>query len=194
MVGLCYEAAKAALEAYDKTPEWGDHFIIRDNIVAIAGSDDPLDWWRNLYVHRVKGLHQGFYHAARALQSSFKYLPKNPVFTGHSRGGAIAVILAQLYNSQAITFGAPKSGSKHPHIAFVAAGDIVPCLPLSYARQSVLYIDGREVIKDPSRVKVAWNVLTRRGIQHRMSHYRKLIYEIDTLSLQKALDGSFPPW
>ncbi|MEL0612941.1 lipase family protein [Marinomonas arenicola] len=112
-------------------------------------------------------LHQGFASAARAIYSNMKpYLNKDqPIhITGHSLGGAIAVILGMYLQKdgypvdQIITFGQPKvtnvTGAKKfddlPLIRVVTLHDIVPLVPpispLQIKDLDIFWHMGKEVI------------------------------------------------
>lgn len=112
-------------------------------------------------------LHQGFASAAKAVYKDIQpYLDKNrPVqTTGHSLGGAIAVILAMYLEqdnyalSQVITFGQPKvtnvTGAKQfstlPLTRVVTLNDIVPLVPpispLQIKNLDIYWHMGEEVI------------------------------------------------
>ncbi|MEL0624165.1 lipase family protein [Marinomonas arenicola] len=112
-------------------------------------------------------LHQGFASAARAIYSNMKpYLNKDqPIhITGHSLGGAIAVILGMYLQKdgypvdQIITFGQPKvtnvTGAKKfddlPLIRVVTLHDIVPLAPpispLQIKDLDIFWHMGKEVI------------------------------------------------
>ncbi|REG83311.1 lipase family protein [Marinomonas pollencensis] len=112
-------------------------------------------------------LHQGFASAARAIYANMKpYLNKNqPIhITGHSLGGAIAVILGMYLQTdgyavtQVITFGQPKvtnvTGAKKfddlPLIRVVTLHDIVPLVPpispLQIKNLDIFWHMGTEVI------------------------------------------------
>ncbi len=112
-------------------------------------------------------LHQGFASAARAIYSNMKpYLNKDqPIhITGHSLGGAIAVILGMYLQkdgypvAQIITFGQPKvtnvTGAKKfddlPLIRVVTLHDIVPLVPpispLQIKDLDIFWHMGKEVI------------------------------------------------
>jgi hypothetical protein len=97
--------------------------------IAIRGSDDWDDWKSNA---RIVGrsdwygitAHRGFVHAAKGLEKSVldiisEHYGKRILFCGHSRGGAIAILLAiaaeQHYPGSAVqcaTFGQPRVSSQ----------------------------------------------------------------------------------
>ena len=112
-------------------------------------------------------LHQGFASAARAIYADMKpYLNKDQAIhiTGHSLGGAIAVILGMYLQTdgyavtQIITFGQPKvtnvTGAKKfddlPLIRVVTLHDIVPLVPpispLQIKNLDIFWHMGTEVI------------------------------------------------
>lgn len=120
--------------------------------IAIRGTDNlenaMLDLDLELKLDPTLGikLHQGFDSAAKAVYDNIKpYLVKNqPIhITGHSLGGAIAVVLAMYLEKghypigQIITFGQPKvtnvvgttKFSDLPLIRVVTFDDIVPLVP-----------------------------------------------------------------
>jgi hypothetical protein len=195
MARICHQAAEIAKAAYDGSPAHGDHFLVSGPFIGIRGSDDVSDWWSNLHIRRTGQFHSGFLRGAHNIAARLPAFAPGTIFTGHSRGGAIALILGQLYNCPVITFGAPKTGVDYPHIAFVAAGDPVPTLPLSYRRKhTVLYLSGKGVIKNPSRTRVLWDILVRRGINHRMNNYKDLLDATDAHALAQAAYGQITAW
>ncbi|MGO3343769.1 MAG: lipase family protein [Marinomonas sp.] len=126
--------------------------------LSVSLQDDP--------VLDIK-LHQGFASAARAIYADMKpYLKTGePIhITGHSLGGAIAVILGMYLQqdnyqvSQVITFGQPKitnvTGAKQfdslPLIRVVTLHDIVPLVPpispLQIKNLDIFWHMGQEVI------------------------------------------------
>ena len=126
--------------------------------LSVSLQDDP--------VLDIK-LHQGFASAARAIYADMKpYLKTDePIhITGHSLGGAIAVILGMYLQqdnyqvSQVITFGQPKvtnvTGAKQfdslPLIRVVTLHDIVPLVPpispLQIKNLDIFWHMGQEVI------------------------------------------------
>ena len=125
MAGLCYQAAEIALRAYDMQ-DWGDQYLRDGRFIGITGSNDPLDWWSNLHIRKVAGLHHGFRSAAKHLCQKLGGVSRDTIFTGHSRGGAIAVILGQLYNRPVITFGAPISAELRPELCRYRRGPLPP--------------------------------------------------------------------
>ena len=115
-------------------------------------------------------LHQGFAYAAKQVYAELKPLLKPDYkiqVTGHSLGGAVAVILAMYLDSddfnigQVVTFGQPKvtnlSGAdKFKHInliRIVTPHDLVPLAPpfdpLDIRNLDVYWHAGREVILLP---------------------------------------------
>lgn len=86
--------------------------------IAIRGTDDPADWEDNLKLRRVVANNRdtlsGFATPARALSSklhekvaALRVSGATVVFCGHSRGGALALLLAHQFRAHCVTFGAP---------------------------------------------------------------------------------------
>jgi len=106
--------------------DYGCVYVTGDSLyVVIAGSDDKDDWLTNLQAINRKdwygiSAHKGFVAAAGRLESMMleviqQYPYHNLVFAGHSRGGAIALLLAiaaeqhhEHRRSRTITFGQPR--------------------------------------------------------------------------------------
>lgn len=131
-----------------------------DVVIAIKGSWELADWQNDLQLWQeacVDGgqVHAGFRAATLYLLSVLTpelrqnagYAAKQLWLTGHSSGGAIAVLLAHRLHLIDIdvagiyTYGAPKVGdSAYAHIyplrdrlhAFQTAGDIIPAMPISH--------------------------------------------------------------
>lgn len=109
------------------------HFIGRDVVVAIRGTDTPVDWAANLDYRvcgSVDGLaaHNGFCHGAQVLYREIRrvlhdrpLLPtiRRIIVAGHSKGGgeaqALALLLALSLGVPVslVTFGAPACGKAH---------------------------------------------------------------------------------
>ena len=115
-------------------------------IVAIRGSDDAKDWvLRNMRavpcLTDAGMLHSGFHVAAESLYGPIKTVldalaigPSRLTFLGHSKGGATAAILAELFGGQAVTIGAPRVFMRGyrtigRHLRYAHSCDIVPRVP-----------------------------------------------------------------
>ena len=128
-------------------------------VVSFRGSETDIDDWltnadavpATQVLAKGQGkVHQGFYEAYRSVQDQVlktideardKYGKNLPVFfTGHSLGGALAVIATRLNavdsNGACYTFGAPRAGGydffkglKTPVYRVVNASDLVPRVP-----------------------------------------------------------------
>lgn len=145
----------------------GHHGYITTNamhtVIAIRGSGELEDWRNNLRYwqepYRFGGhVHAGFALAARGIsqviQAELRRAPelydgRSLWLTGHSSGGAVAILVGQELAAQnfavdgIFTFGAPKVGDSefacsYPlrrlvH-AYVALGDLIPLLPWPWLR------------------------------------------------------------
>lgn len=140
--------------------------------ITIAGSDDPADWHSNFKIFRRADwygirAHRGFVRGARGLELQMlnvidKYPDYDLVFTGHSRGGAIALLLAisaekhhQHSKSQCVTFAQPRASTagqirqayrRGQYVRVVNGSDIVPRYPkLGYSHAGTeFYITNRD--------------------------------------------------
>lgn len=126
---LAYDSAASGQWPVPVT-EWrvrNDHGVTiesdRWTIIAVAGSDDIDDWDSNRRVSKLvqcsgRSAHAGFAAAANAIVNSGVLPPachgKAVHIVGHSRGGALALLLAEtlhkfpLFNASVLTFGAPR--------------------------------------------------------------------------------------
>lgn len=133
----------------------------KDIVIVIRGSNDAQDWVGNVRFRLVKveggRVHEGFQQGAESLWPEFIEILEEHVgkgdrvhLTGHSRGGAIAVLLAQRLHREysvwrpefvpksVFTFGAPRVGDIDFHRSyllpekthmFVNRDDVVPLMP-----------------------------------------------------------------
>ncbi len=153
-------AARLAQAAYRESPTycWQDvHALRRDEdgvpYVSFRGTTRDLeDWLRDLEVWPERCPHLGWCHAgfltgARAIEAMLRRelarggIP--PILTGHSLGGALALLTGGLLSAHGmaplaiITFGAPRAGfarlrrvlSKLPIEQYRFGEDLVPTLP-----------------------------------------------------------------
>lgn len=152
--------ASLSLEAYKNNIEFSgyeSHFISKsstqcyvlisddEQIVIFRGTEKNIeDLATDLKVRKQDGIHRGFLAAySSVIGDIYEILDsqKKITFTGHSLGGALAILACCLHGeseSQAITFGAPRvfDGSKARHHSkkniyrIENAGDPVPFMPL----------------------------------------------------------------
>jgi hypothetical protein len=125
--------------------EGGIFYTDEEIFIAIDGSNDPNEWFSNFkYCSNKLGFHHNFYEIANIFYSEVKPLLDNRKITviGHSRGGAIALILSYLINRsdlKVITFGSPKvatlkgflklKNSKINHFRVTVKNDFIPTVP-----------------------------------------------------------------
>lgn len=106
-----------------------DGLVLNHNnqlIIAFCGTDDLNDWLTNIDVGQAPGhcgyVHSGFFAAEKSIiKTIIKWIKEdNPSWiwlTGHSAGGAVAILLADSLskkypNLSVYTFGAPKVCNK----------------------------------------------------------------------------------
>jgi hypothetical protein len=144
---ICAEACR---QSYDDSVVGTDvedlRFIVHSangvNVIAFRGTVDIDNVLRDIEVlpetspegHHAHG---GFMGAYKDIMNSdmLKYVEPDTVFTGHSMGGAIAVLFAELTGHAVITFGCPMVYTKWGtspvlnHIRIALDDDPVPMLP-----------------------------------------------------------------
>jgi len=80
--------------------------------LVCSGSNDPCDWARNFrFVPAWWGgrlWHRGFLGEAGRVAMWAEKLPQVDIVTGHSRGAAVAQIVAVMLQVPAVTFAAPR--------------------------------------------------------------------------------------
>ncbi|KAA0943917.1 lipase family protein [Pseudomonas sp. ANT_H14] len=136
-------------------------------LIAIRGTLELSDWWRDADAAQVpfkegKGkVHHGFYDAYQALKKFIQdylfrfYVGQKIIISGHSLGGAIALLLAealrcdetQKYDILLYTYGSPRVGdatfiaAAEPltHHRMVNNNDMIPGVPAPWmnARRSI---------------------------------------------------------
>ena len=182
-----FELAKFSAQIYDDAARSGwDHYLERDNVhvgvvkvqdvhvVAFRGTQEAVDWLRNLDArpewHDTLGfVHAGFSDGMDDVAAELNCLLGDRVaLTGHSLGGARARILAALRIAAGqpvdtlTVFGSPKPGfinvsriiqkSGMGHISFRNRNDPVPLLPailpLWKHPESWISLDARPAVND----------------------------------------------
>ncbi len=82
-------------------------------LIAFRGTDDLEDWWENLMVFGFGASHG----TVNALAKVVRFIPKfggDYILTGHSKGGAMAILAASVLSSLGLTvrccytFGSPR--------------------------------------------------------------------------------------
>ena len=179
-----------------------DHaFVVRDparTIVAFRGSDDPWDWLTNLRAwtgHTPYGrVHRGYYGVAETLVDELReVLAADPrrrpvVLTGHSMGGALAVVAGAILATDEIapggiyTFGQPQVGDRAfsrsfsrqypaPLFRFVNGADAIAAW--TYGKHAMLgtpcYFDKRGYLVFGDHLSEFPRLSLR---FHRLDHYR----------------------
>lgn len=126
-------------------------------VLAFRGTEKRLEDWKvDLKAKLVPAkdevkagrIHQGFqrayYSVASAIEKELEKFPNEPLYiTGHSLGGALAVVATRFIDAKSIaacyTYGCPRVGDlelarvfKSPIYRLVNAADAVPRLPFGY--------------------------------------------------------------
>ena len=141
-------AATLSIDVYHLPLDWLVHEEDCTVWVAIEGSDESVDWRRNLeFVFTADDVHAGFANYATLLMAQILSAGtsfdsrKRLILCGHSLGGAVATIIASHLQPSfphlgLITFGSPRPGGRRfrdrfqvPHLRYVHGDDIVPHLP-----------------------------------------------------------------
>lgn len=162
--------ARLSAESYGAPPDitgrflLGTHAIVRrlpeGLVVAFRGTDDPGDWIMDVMAAprltyyrdaaaatKIVFMHRGFYMAASSVYKAVcKAVGQEKFYlTGHSLGGAIALIIGYMRVTSGlppeaiVTFGAPKAGfnafaealANIPVRQYRRGNDPVPHLPLA---------------------------------------------------------------
>ena len=143
-------AAQLSLDVYRLPLDWLVHEQDDTVWVAIEGSDEALDWRRNLeFVFTADDVHAGFANYATLLMAQMLAAGTDLdpharlILCGHSLGGAVATIIASHMQDHfphlgLVTFGSPRPGGRKfrdrlqvEHKRFVHGLDVVPHLPSS---------------------------------------------------------------
>lgn len=147
--------------------------LVKGNIFAFRGTDEPKDALRDmrilpLWTRELGWCPAGFLKASRRLVNKVTSVclekdidHKNIILTGHSLGGAVALILGALMTRdeippvEIVTFGAPRCGrlkilDSVPVTQYRHGKDIVPTVPPLMRRHNKLVRLGepKSLIKD----------------------------------------------
>lgn len=154
----------------------------RKATVAFRYSSTGIDWLTDFFAWPINGIHSGFaasyFSLIKSLVEDIKDCdPEEIVFTGFSKGGALAQIANedQIFTcpTEAIVFGAPKSMVKKGtgrSTRYEVGGDIVPRMPpLWYTHVG-------------ARVRLDWKIIPRFSA-HKPSVYRAAL-------IQGGIDGN----
>ena len=147
------QCASLCHSVYGESDDWLWHLSHEDKLfyIALKGTDDLGDWKTNLsFLFKHEDTHDGFKRNAWAiivnilLSGIMNVVDKDYgiVLTGHSLGGATAIVLADLLQNHysdlvLATFGAPRPGGRRlrnrllgmNHYRFVYGSDLVPSAP-----------------------------------------------------------------
>ena len=194
----------------EETATQGCAYITADTLyIAMQGSAEGADWLNNFKVikrdfHGISA-HRGFAIAAESVLEKVRQVmddwspSRRVVFTGHSLGGAIAVLLAVACSPrpiEVITFGQPRVSRQRqldltlfgPYLRVVNGSDVVPRKPwLGYSHAgNLMYLtnDNRR-LDDPGwfarvrdRVWMTWQ--HQRVTDHYMTDYIEELEQCDT--------------
>jgi len=193
-----------------------DHLIVVSDsariFVAVRGTDERRDWLTNLrfWHHQsdVGRVHKGYYEVCQGFLPELtrlidQHADKPLVLTGHSMGGAVAVLLAALLLEQShridglYTFGQPKVGGadftayctanlQAPYFRFVHGADALATWALG--KHGLLgtpcYFDLRGRISFGHQL----SQIPRLGVRfHRLDHYRYFL-KLNRLRLRAMAD------
>lgn len=188
--------------------------------VVFRGSDQRLDWLTNLRIWRratpYGRVHRGYFDVCDAfltelgeLLAEFPALPT--VFTGHSMGGALALLAAVSLQEQGeglhsiYTFGQPKVGNQAfseyveehvtvPYFRFVHGADAIAVWGMgqSVLLGNVCYFDVRGRLQFGRRLAGLPKLSLR---LHRLQHYRYYLRlnRLKLRSLQEDQDATIIP-
>jgi len=127
-------AATLSIDVYHLPLDWLVHEEDCTVWVAIEGSDESVDWRRNLeFVFTADDVHAGFANYATLLMAQILSAGtsfdsrKRLILCGHSLGGAVATIIASHLQPSfphlgLITFGSPRPGGRRFHICATSTG------------------------------------------------------------------------
>lgn len=164
-------------------------------VIAFDGSNDLKDWISNFRAGKTDDTHKGFFNSfALFTEKVGKYIMDHDfstvIFTGHSRGGALATVAARYFidtgllgSCSCITFGSPRVGNRVfrdeynrlpiDHTNYINGWDIVTYLPpAAFGNRRV----GKNV-----RLKRPWYrklLLTFRAKDHFMKSYNKSLNKL----------------
>ena len=169
------ELSLICVESYNSADfeESNIEVIIRNNVFAFRGTDEPKDVIRDLrilpwWISELGWVPAGFAKAARRLipkclaECMERDIEPDAIeLTGHSLGGAVALIVGalmvrdEIFPKQIVTFGAPRCGRLKildpiPITCYRHGKDIVPLVPPLMRRHKPLNEVGNKVsfIKD----------------------------------------------
>jgi hypothetical protein len=162
-----------------------------EQIIVFRGTDEPEDWIADISFTLKKGIQSGFLRYSELLLESLgDRLDKNKklYLTGHSLGGAIAVIFSHLIDRDdcvIYSFGSPRIGNKEfvdnvksTHYRFAAAYDYAPMTPIyPYRHHGILmYINSKgNIVQDCNIMDIIKDRLTGKFIKnsHDINFYIK---------------------
>jgi len=184
-VRRCAEASRDAYRKYSlkntetDTEVYIEHFS-KQTIVAVRGTSSWKDVKQDLKRTQSStpegGIHSGFKQCCESIfpqiVSKLAKTEVPVVFTGHSLGGAVAQILATMYDGDCscITFGSPRVGDKEfcQNLVTDTGGKL---LLVEHGMDRVTWVPFFGYTKPKKYIKKVWNCKVFAASAHSISNY-----------------------